>query len=98
LPSLENLHRHFNDRPFKLFAIDVGEEKETVRDFFKNKEMSFNNLLDIDGKVSRSYGVRSHPMKFLISADGELIGVAGGYREWDSEEMKMLIQYLINNG
>ncbi len=78
-------------------AIDVGEEKETVREFFKNQEVSFKNLLDTDAKVSRSYGVRSHPMKFLINSEGELIGVAGGYREWDTDEMKALIERLINN-
>ncbi len=68
-----------------------------VQEFFRNKEMSFNSLLDIDGKVSRRYGVRSHPMKFLINAEGELIGTAEGYREWDTKDMKSLVGLLLED-
>lgn len=35
-------------------------------------------------------------MKFLIDTDGNLIGIALGYREWDTKEMKSLISSLIN--
>jgi len=95
LPSLENLHQYFKDKPFRYYAIDVGEDKKTVQDFLKDKGMSFNNLFDTDAKISREYGVRSHPMKFLINADGKLIGTAGGYREWDTDEVKALISVLV---
>jgi len=54
-------------------------------------------LLDYDGKVSAQYDVRSHPMKFLISKSGRLIGIAKGYREWDADEMKQLIQALMSS-
>ena len=54
-------------------------------------------LLDNDGKVSAQYGVRSHPMKFLINKNGRLIGIAKGYREWDADEMKQLIQALMGS-
>ncbi len=53
-------------------------------------------LLDIDGKVSALYGVRSHPMKFLINKNGMLIGMAKGYREWDADNMKHLIDMLMH--
>jgi len=53
-------------------------------------------LLDIDGEVSAQYGVRSHPMKFLINKSGKLIGIAKGFREWDADDMKQLIQTLMS--
>jgi peroxiredoxin len=97
LPSLENLHQNFKDKPFSLLAIDVGEKKETVLRFVEKNKLSFTFLLDKDGQVSAQYGVRSHPMKFLIDRNGKLIGVSRGYREWDTEAMKSLIQQLIND-
>ncbi|HDO35321.1 MAG TPA: redoxin domain-containing protein, partial [Nitrospirae bacterium] len=58
--------------------------------------LSFPVLSDEDGQVTALYGVRSHPMQFLIDARGNLIGIASGYREWDTDEMKALIRALIN--
>lgn len=75
--------------------MDVGEKKDVVQRFINRHGYSFLNLLDEDKQVSALYGVRSHPMKFLVNKTGELIGVARGYGEWDTDEMKMLIQTLI---
>ncbi len=97
MPSLENLHHYFKEEPFALLAVDVEEKKEIVQSFARHKNLSFRMLLDEDGQVSARYGVRSHPMKFLIDAEGNLIGVAMGYREWDRDEMKSLIQSLMTN-
>jgi peroxiredoxin len=96
LPSLENLHQHFKDKNFTLLAVDVGEKKETVQRFVHDQGLSFRFLLDEDGQVSAEYGIRSHPMKFLIDKKGNIVGIAQGFREWDKEEMKSLVQLLIN--
>ena len=94
MPSLERLHQALKDKPFSLLAIDVGETKETVLKFVEARGLSFQFLLDEDSQVSAQYGVRSHPMKFLINKEGNVIGAAIGYREWNTEEMKQLIRIL----
>ncbi len=97
MPSLEKLNHHFKDKPFSILAIDVGEEKETVLKFIEERNLSFTFLLDQDEQVSASYGVRSHPMKFFINKNGKLIGVSLGYREWNTDDMKSIIQALIDS-
>ena len=97
MPSLEKLSQHFKDKPFSILAIDVGEEKETVLRFVEDRNLSFTFLLDQDTDVSSRYGVRSHPMKFLIDKGGQLIGVSLGYREWNTDDMKSIIQALISS-
>ena len=97
MPSLEKLNLHFRNGPFILVAVDVGEKREAVRKFIDSKNFSFTVLLDKDSHVSEQYGVRSHPMKFLIDKKGDLIGVSLGYREWDKEEMKRLLNLLLNS-
>lgn len=91
------MHQEFKDDKFVLLAVDVGEKKETVENFINKNGYSFLNILDINGIVSAQYGVRSHPMKFLINKKGELIGIARGYRKWDTEDMKLLISSLITS-
>jgi peroxiredoxin len=95
LPSLEDLHQHFKDKPFALLSIDVGEKKDVVHTFVRERGLTSRFLLDEDISVSNRYGIRSHPVKFLIDAEGKVIGTAQGYRKWDTEEMKSLIQLLL---
>ncbi len=75
----------------------MGEEKETVLKFIEERNLSFTFLLDQDERVSASYGVRSHPMKFLIDKNGKLLGVSLGYGEWNTDDMKSIIQALISS-
>jgi len=91
------LHNQFSDSEFILLAVDVGEKRETVQKFIRDKGYSFLNVLDENKTVSAQYGVRSHPMKFLINKNGELIGLAKGYRQWDTDKMKLLVRSLIES-
>jgi len=95
LPSLENLHQHFKGEAFALLGIDLQEDRETVLKSIQKYNLSYTNLLDSDGLVAARYGVRSSPTKVLIDAEGNLVGIALGYRQWDSEEMKVLIKKLM---
>jgi len=96
LPSLENLHQYFKDEPFVIIAISIQEDKDTVMKYVSENGISFINLLDHDGMVSAQLGVRSTPTKILLDKEGNLTGMALGYRKWDKEEMKSLISMLIN--
>jgi len=58
--------------------------------------LPFPVLLDTDGKVATSYGIRAHPAHFLIDGEGELVGAAMGARNWASDENRNLIRFLID--
>jgi peroxiredoxin len=92
---LERLHQHFSQDPFVLLAVDIGEEASKVRSFAKNKGLSFPILLDSKGAVASQYGVRAHPVAFLVDINGKVIGVAQGFRKWDRKEMKTLVSSLM---
>jgi hypothetical protein len=95
LPSLENLHQEFKDKPFALVSINLKESRDAVLNQVRSAGLSFANLLDRDGKISDMYGVSSTPMKFVIDAKGNMVAAALGYREWDGDEMKSLITILM---
>ncbi len=77
--------------------VNVMEPQETVKNFLETKNLSLKIVLDKFGKVSAQYGVRSHPVKFLIDGQGKLMATGLGYRDWDSEEMNELVKALIQN-
>ena len=97
MPSLENLHEEFKDKPFALVAINLEESRDAVLNKVRSAGLSYTNLLDKDGKISALYGVSSTPMKFLINAQGTMIAAALGYREWDGDNVTSLINALIMN-
>ncbi len=98
MPSLENLRNTLSGEHFEVLAIDVGEDRIMVEGFIKKNGYTFPVLLDSDGKVSNLYDVRSHPRTFLISPAGRVIGIAVGYRKWDTEAMLMLMRKLLQSG
>ncbi len=98
MPSLENLHQHFKGKPFALIAVDIEEKREIVLKSVQSYGLSYVNVLDTDGKVSALFGVSSTPVKFLIDTEGNMVGAGLGYKEWDSDEIKTLIQALIDSG
>ncbi len=95
MPSLENLHQEFKGEPFVLIGIDLQEKKETVRKYIRKNGLSFLNVLDSDGQVATLFGVTSTPVKFLIDSEGNMVGAALGYRDWEQPEFRTLIKELI---
>ena len=92
-----SLKKRYQDKPFKVLLINVQEQRETVQKFFAREQIPLRILLDQDGRVSQSYHVSSHPIKFLIDGKGNMIAMGLGYRSWDSEEMNQLVNSLIKN-
>lgn len=81
-----------------MLSIDEEEGKDAVSRFVREYGLSYENLIDETGEVGALYGVRSTPMKFLIDTEGNLVGAALGYSEWNDDRMKQLINKLIEAG
>jgi cytochrome c biogenesis protein CcmG/thiol:disulfide interchange protein DsbE len=94
---LERLHQHFSQNPFVLLSVDIAEEASKVRSFAKDKGLSFPILLDRNGAVASQYGVRAHPVAYLVDINGKIVGVAQGFRKWDRKEMKTLVSSLMSS-
>ena len=95
MPSLVKLHDEFKNSGFVVLAIDIGEKKEIVKNYVAKAKITIPVLLDTSEKVSREYGVREHPVHYLIDGQGELIGMVRGARNWVSAENRNLIRVLL---
>ena len=75
--------------------VDVEESPETVSNFMKKNGYSFKVALDTENKASKRYGVTAHPVKFLLDEQGIVIAAEMGYRNWDTETSRRLLDGLL---
>ena len=90
------MQQKYKDR-LAVVAIDIQESRATVSTWAKDKNISFQILLDTSGAVTREYEVTVTPTVFLLSRDGKLVGKALGTKSWNSERGHALLGRLVGS-
>jgi cytochrome c biogenesis protein CcmG/thiol:disulfide interchange protein DsbE len=70
--DLEPVYRRLRDQGLVILAINVRQDRERAAAFVKKSGISYEVLLDTDGKTARRYGVTGLPTSFLVGRDGKL--------------------------
>ena len=89
--SFDKLYEEFRDKDMVFLRVAV---KAKEKDLVKYKKFS-PILLDNNGRVAKVYGV-GHHATFFINREGKIIGKTFAAKDWTSENMRSLIQYLSN--
>jgi thiol-disulfide isomerase/thioredoxin len=97
MPSMEKLHQKLKNKDFAMVTINLQESASQVKAFFKEFKLTFTALLDSNGEVGASFGIRAIPTTYIIDKTGRIIGLVNGPREWDSKESIALFENLIDN-
>ncbi len=72
MTQLEPVYRKYRESGLRILAINVRQDPETARRFVERLGVSYETLLDRDGRVARSYGVLGLPTTFFVDRDGRL--------------------------
>jgi len=97
MPSLEALWRRYRDRGLLVVGVcvDRGAPKALLEPYVRNLKLTFPILLDSDSKTPDRWRVTALPATFIVRPGGEVAGVAMGAREWNSDEMRALVERLL---
>jgi hypothetical protein len=68
-----------------------------VKKFFLDKKLTFTALLDSDGDLGVSFGIRGIPTTYILDREGAIIGKVFGSREWNGRKSISLFEYLLKN-
>ena len=93
---MEQVHKELNHKGLTVLAVNVQENRDRVANWVKATNVTSLILLDADGAVAQVYGVTGTPTVVLIGRQGELIGRAGGSREWTGEKGRRLFEALLS--
>lgn len=97
MPTLEALWRDYRERGLVVagISVDRGAPREILDPYVRNLELTFPILLDPDMKTAVAWHVTGLPATFLVRPGGDVVGLAYGPREWDSAEMRALLETLL---
>jgi peroxiredoxin len=97
MPTLEALWREYRERGLLVLAVSVdrGAPRPLIEPYVTRLGLSFPILLDADQAASRAWRVHGLPATFVVRPGGDAVGMAVGAREWNSAEMRALLERLL---
>ena len=98
MPALEALWREYRGRGLVVVGVSVdrGAPRALIEPYLKNLDLTFPVLLDPQMETANAWKVPGVPASFVIRPGGEVTGMAIGIREWNSREMKGLVEGLLS--
>jgi len=72
MTQLEPIYRKYRESGLRILAVNVRQDPDTARRFVERLGVSYETLLDRDGRVARAYGVLGLPTTFFVDRDGRL--------------------------
>ena len=92
LPDIEKVYQEYKDKDLVVLAVDIGEDKATVKNFITRNSYNFKVLLDTDQSVAQAYGISSIPVSIFIDKDGNIASKRVG--ALSEEEMQSYVKQL----
>jgi thiol-disulfide isomerase/thioredoxin len=100
MPAMQILYDQLKAKGLTVVAVDVMEDRETVKTFLRENKYAFPVLLDVDGKVGGSslYGVSAIPTNYILDRTGRIVARAVGIGgpTWTSAERLALFEKLLS--
>lgn len=100
MPSMQALDNKLNKTysgKFKILAINMAEDSNTINTFLKTKvSVDFNILLDTNGAALKQWKIFAFPTSFIIDKKGNIRYAIYGGIDWLDTDVVNKIKQLIN--
>ncbi|MDP6442805.1 MAG: DUF2092 domain-containing protein [Pirellulaceae bacterium] len=97
MPVLAEVAKEYKKRGVRLFAVNQGEDAETIAAFLRDKEMDVNVVMDAKGDVSSGYQVQGIPMLVIVDKGGNVHNVHIGYRPDIGDALRRELDELLSD-
>lgn len=72
MPDIEKVYQEYKDKDLVVLAVDLGEDRDTVKNFIDKNKYSFKVLLDSDQSVGEKYNISAIPVSYFIDRNGNV--------------------------
>lgn len=95
MPGMQRLADTLTDHPFEILAVNVSDSENRIREFLRRMNLRLTILMDRDGDTLRAWRGSVLPTSFVVDGAGRVRYRASGPLEWDSVEVRKIIEELI---
>ncbi|WP_019025191.1 MULTISPECIES: redoxin domain-containing protein [unclassified Thioalkalivibrio] len=97
MPSMQLLEDELREEGFRILAVNLGEDEETIRDFIENEvQTEFTILLDPDQESLNDWRAMAYPTSYVVDREGNLRYYLFGAIEWTEpgvvDQMRELLE------
>ncbi len=94
MPILDKVSREFASEGVELYAVNIQEDAEDIREFLTSEGLDVSVVMDTEGAISTLYKVEPIPQTVIIGRDGTVqavhIGVSPDLEENLRHELSVL--------
>ncbi len=94
MPSLEKLAQMHPVR-LRVITINYKESPRAIAQFKEKTQLQLPAVMDADGALAKTYGVRIFPSTVLIDSQGKVRSVVRGSLDWAGPQGQRLISPLL---
>jgi peroxiredoxin len=86
MPSMEKLVAKMKGKPFRLLAVSVDDDWQSIRKFFSHGT-ALDIVLDTPRDTAKRYGTEKFPETYLIDKDGNIRYYVISDRDWSTNDV-----------
>lgn len=94
MPDIEKVYQKYKDKDFVVLAVDLGEDKDTVKSFIEKNKYNFKVVLDSDQSVAEKYNISAIPVSVFIDKKGNVVAKKVG--AMSNGEMELYVKMLVD--
>lgn len=73
LPEIQKIEKEYKDKDLVVYLIDLGEDHDTVKNFMKKNNYTFNVLMDTNSDAGNLYRTTEIPTSLFINKEGKIV-------------------------
>jgi thiol-disulfide isomerase/thioredoxin len=96
MPEVAEIAEKYKDRGLVFYAVNVGEDPDTVKEFIAQSRLDIPVVMDFDGKIQSAYRADGLPHTIVIGKDGRVQVDHLGYWQGFSAELSEQVGELLD--
>lgn len=88
---IEKMYQKYKDKNFEVITVNLGENKQLIQNYIKNKKYSINVLMDEKEEVANRYNISTMPTSYFIDKNGYVLYKKAGVMTEKEMESKIAL-------
>ena len=101
IPMFQKLYQDFKERGFTVIPINLDdsmtEAEPLIQRLWKKNKITFNTYYDFEKKSASQLNLAGLPSNFLIDENKQIIFESQGLIDWNSNEIRKMIEESLAN-